>query len=273
MPKSFSVGMRRFLFTCVGAVCLALVWPVTAIGVGFAASVSLFPVGNGPVSVVVADFNGDGKADLAIANNGSNNVTVLLGDGNGGFTAATGSPFPAGNGPASLAVADFNGDGKADLAVVNSTSNGLVLLGNGSGGFTAAGSPFAAGTSPQSVAVGDFNGDGKADLVVANFFGFSVTVLLGNGGFTSASGSPFSAGSFPASVVMGDFNGDGKADLAVADFFGFSVTVLLGNGNGGGTAASGSPFAAGPVRSRWRWGISTGTGRRTWRSPIRTATT
>ena len=143
MPKSFSAGMSRFPFTWAGTVCFALGWPVTALGAGFATGI-LLPVGSGPVSVVVADFNGDGKADLAIANNASNNVTVLLGDGNGNFVAAAGSPFFAGTGPAALAIADFNGDGKTDLAVVNSTNNGLILFGNGSGGFTSTGS-FASG--------------------------------------------------------------------------------------------------------------------------------
>ncbi len=213
------------------------------------ASGSPFTVGSGPTSVAVADFNGDGVADLAVANSGDNTVSVLLGNGSGGFTTASSSPFAVGLGPTSVAVADFNGDGVADLAVANQNSNNVtVLLGNGSGGSTAAsGSPFAVGTQPVSVAVADFNGDGIADLAVANWGSNNVTVLLGNGsgGFAAASGSPFAAGTLPPSVAVGDFNGDGIADLAVANSGDNTVSVLLGNGDGTFTVASGSPFAVG----------------------------
>ena len=219
---------------------------------GFAApNGSPFATGNGPQAVVSADFNGDGYPDLAVANSMDNTVTVLLGNGSGGFTAASGSPFAVGTNPSSMAVADFNANGNADLVVANQGDNTVtVLLGNGSGGFTPApGSPFAVGASPQSVAVADFNRDGNADLAVLNNGGNTVTVLLGNGsaGFTAAGGSPFAAGTLPAAVTVGDFNGDGKPDLAIADGIGGSgtVTVLLGNGSGGFSAAGGSPFPVG----------------------------
>ena len=112
-----------------------------------AAPGSPFMAGSAPGSVAVGDFNGDGKPDLAVAHNSSNNVTVLLGNGSGGFTAAPGSPFPAGSGPDSVAVGDFNGDGKPDLAIANYIDSTVtVLLGNGAGGFTPApGSPFPVG--------------------------------------------------------------------------------------------------------------------------------
>ena len=93
--------------------------------------------GHYPMSVAVGDFNGDGKADLAVANCDSNNVSVLLGNGNGTFQAAVN--YAAGTYPSSVAVGDFNGDGKADLAVANCASNNVsVLLGNGNGTFQAA---------------------------------------------------------------------------------------------------------------------------------------
>ena len=171
------------------------------------ASGSPFAAGSQPYSVAVGDFNGDGIPDLAVANSGDNTVTVLLGNGSGGFTAATGSPFAAGSYPDSVAVGDFNGDGIADLVVANLYSNNVtILLGNGSGSFTpAGGSPFAA-VSPSFIAVADFNGDGIADLAVTNgVSNGTVTVLLGNGsaGFTAASGSPITVGNDPVSIAVG----------------------------------------------------------------------
>jgi uncharacterized protein (TIGR03437 family) len=224
-----------------------------------AAPGSPFALDSNPYSAAVGDFNGDGIQDLVTADHDDGAVTVLLGNGKGGFTLAAGSPFAAGTGPASVAVGDFNGDGNQDLAIANEYSGTVtVLLGNGAGGFTAApGSPVAAGSAPYSIAVGDFNGDGVQDLAVADANGFanSVTVLLGNGtgGFTPARGSPFAVGKTPYAVVVGDFNGDGIQDLATANFDYDSttglgtgtVTVLLGNGSGGFTPSPGSPFTVG----------------------------
>src|SRR6266478_6226118 len=156
---------------------------------GFAPAIN-FPVGHAPFSVAVAEFNGDGKLDLVVANAGSDDVTILLGNGQGGFLEASGSPISAGAGPFSVATADFNGDGKTDFAVANYDSGNVsIFLGDGTGGFSQAiDSPIAAGTNPASIAVGDFNGDGKADLAVANHVSHDVTILLGNGdgGFSPA---------------------------------------------------------------------------------------
>src|SRR5207244_4327244 len=96
-------------------------------------------VGATPISVVIGNLNGDGKPDLATANVGANNVTVLLGDGSGGFTEASGSPFAVASLPPSVAIGDLNGDGKPDLATANGGSDNItVLLGDGSGDFTEA---------------------------------------------------------------------------------------------------------------------------------------
>ncbi len=147
-----------------------------------AASGSPFAVGSGPTGIAVGDFNGDGRADLAVSNAGGSSVTVLLGHVSGGFTAASGSPFAVGSGPGPIAVGDFNGDGNLDLAVTNIDSGTVtVLRGNGSGGFstTATGSPYAVGTDPKGIAAGDFNGDGILDLAVSSAGTGAVTILLG----------------------------------------------------------------------------------------------
>src|SRR2546426_284741 len=127
--------------------------------------------------------------------------------------------FAAGRSPDSVAVGDFNGDGKLDLAVANFDSSDVsVLLGNGDGSFKAA-LTFAAGRGPSFVAVGDFNGDGKPDLAVATLGSSAVSVLLGTGDGTFKAALTFAAGSGPGSVAVGDFNGDGKLDLVVGNLF------------------------------------------------------
>src|SRR5438067_8615894 len=132
-------------------------------------------------------------------------------------TASFGAKTDFGTGaqPISVAVGDFNGDGKLDLAVANNanTSTVTILLNNGDGTF-GANTDFNAGDRPRSVAVGDFNGDGKLDLAVANVRGNTVSILLGNGDGTFGANTDFGTGSGPISVAVGDFNLDGKLDLA-----------------------------------------------------------
>jgi hypothetical protein len=199
-------------------------------------------VGGGPLSLAVGDFNGDGIADLAVANVKDNTVSILLGNGNGTFSGAAQSPIHViGSSPSSVVVADFNKDGQLDIAVaIVSPNNVTVFLGNGNGTFTkAANSPVTVGLTPYSIAVGDFNGDGIPDLVTANDADVNdnpgtVTILLGSGdgGFTQASGSPVSVGVNPLIVAAGDFNADGKVDLAVTNENDNSIAILLGNVDG-----------------------------------------
>ena len=128
------------------------------------AAARTFDTGPGAWSLAVGDFNRDGHADLAVANRGSKNISVLLGNGDGTFQAAVN--YSTATNPVSVVVGDFNGDFKPDLAVGSlGSTNVAVLLGNGDGTFQSAVS-YPAGTSPNSVAVGDFNGDGKPDLEV-----------------------------------------------------------------------------------------------------------
>jgi hypothetical protein len=188
-----------------------------------------------PYEIAVGDFNGDGIPDLAVTNEcgsdpsckSSGTVTVLLGKGDGTFTAAA-SPSSVGQDPTGIAAADFNGDGIPDLAVTNSDSNWVtVLLGEGNGTFHPQ-STAATGSDPVSIAFGDFNGDGIPDLAVTNLTSSTVTVLLGKGDgtFTATAASP-STGNNPLSIAVGDFNGDGIPDLVTANVVSDTATVLL----------------------------------------------
>lgn len=197
------------------------------------------PTGGEFGSIAIADFNGDGIPDVALANTTANLVTLLLGKGDGTFIAA--SVAPSSTNSNIIATADFNGDGVPDLVGINYNSDtAIVLLGNGDGTFTQVASGPATGGSPTSIAVGDFNGDGKTDLAFPNSTTGTLTVLLGNGDgtFTPAASSPISVVKGTGLVLVGDFNGDGKADLIIQGDTWNSGVVLLGDGMGGFAAAA-----------------------------------
>ncbi|HMD09317.1 MAG TPA: FG-GAP-like repeat-containing protein [Candidatus Acidoferrum sp.] len=196
-------------------------------------------VGQEPSSIVVGDFNADGSQDFAVTNFKDNTLSLFLGNGDGTFKQATGSPFPlptTTTGPIAMTSGDFNSDGNLDLAIVNQTTNNVtVLLGNGNATFSlATSSPFAVGKSPVAIASADLNADGHPDLVVVNQTDNTISVLLGNGDgtFTSALNSPLATGQAPTAVAIADFNGDGVPDIAVTDPQTDSVSVYLGLGQG-----------------------------------------
>ncbi|MBL7992119.1 MAG: VCBS repeat-containing protein, partial [Candidatus Kapabacteria bacterium] len=211
---------------------------------------SPFTVGTSPWYVALGDVDGDGDLDLATANNGSNDVTLLLNNGVGTFTPAPGSPIALGStGASGIDFGDVDGDGDLDFAVANNGStNVAVLLNNGTGLYApAVGSPFTVGTSPRSVTFGDVDGDGDLDIATTNQTSNDVTVLLNNGAgsYSPSPGSPFAAGTQPIFLAFGDVDGDGDLDLATANQSSNNLTVLLNNGAGTFAAAANSPFAAG----------------------------
>jgi hypothetical protein len=186
-----------------------------------------------------ADFNKDGKMDVATTDIDQNAVTILLGDGRGGFTEATGSPFPAGFAPWAQVIDDFNKDGNLDVAVIPYAPDvkdpkqvGLtVLLGDGKGGFrTMRGSPFslAGCAGPDRIAAGDLNGNGLRDVVVTCGQSNSLVFFMGTreGGFQISSRQLKEIGW--AGLAIGDLNGDGKDDVVVSNNGSGTITILFG---------------------------------------------
>ena len=193
--------------------------------------------------IVAGDFTGDGHTDLAVANYLGNQVSVLLGNGDGTFQPQL--TYAVGANPDAIVAGDFTGNGRTDLAVDNYGDNTVsILVGNGDGTFQPQ-VTYAVGSYPTALVAGNFTGNGILDLAVANFGGNDVSILLGNGDGTFQPQVTYAVGDAPTAIVAGDFNGDGRTDLAVTDsYLAFSpyfpptatqsgrVSVLLGNGDG-----------------------------------------
>jgi hypothetical protein len=191
---------------------------------------SPYSVNGGSAVLALADFNGDGKLDIATS------AGVLLGDGNGGFSLSTGA-FPFSGYATAMAAADFNGDGVPDLVIA---ANGTVSLfqGDGMGGFSFASSFNEYATS---IAVADFNNDGRPDLAILYFGSIVIATNTGEGFILSTNNnSNYSANSF----AVGDFNGDGNVDAISFSSYNGTLTLFLGNGTGGFSAPSASTISA-----------------------------
>ncbi len=214
---------------------------------------SFYGFGGGP-ALLSADFNGDGKLDLAGLLQGISEVYVQLGNGDGSFQAP--STFAVGVVPVRLVAGDFNGDGKLDLAVANAQDGTVsVLLGNGDGTF---GPQTTFGVNgPNSgdffLVVGDFNGDGKLDLATGNNNSngndnSTVSVLLGNGDGTFQSPADYLVGGYMLGMAIGDFNGDGKLDIVCVRDLPTEISMLIGNGDGTFQTAAYTPI---PIQASW----------------------
>ena len=206
-------------------------------------------IGINPFAIAAADFNGDGRQDIATANFSSNNVSVLLGNGSGSFGTVTNFALPSGTTSSNaLAVGDFNGDNKADLAV-GSTAGTVgqisIFTGSGTGGFAApVNYPVASNVSITNIAVGDFNGDGRQDVAARSSAIHILTRNAANNGFDAATSI---TAVFAFAIAAADFNNDGRHDLVFARSGSNTVVALIRNAANNGfdqvsLSVSGSPF-------------------------------
>ncbi|MBP9758930.1 VCBS repeat-containing protein [Candidatus Dojkabacteria bacterium] len=221
-------GTDNFTATLLSSNCTFKIDVALALYGNFADKVDT-ATGDRPVSIAIGDLNGDGKADLAVANDYSNTVSTFMNNGDGTF--ANKVDKNTGFTPFSVAIGDLNGDSKADLVVANYDSSSVSTFMNNGDGTFADKVDKAAGYGPSSVAIGDLNGDGKADLAVATDGLNTVSTLMNNGDGTFAD-KVDKTGSFSYSLAIGDLNGDGKADLAVANWFHDTVSTFMNNGDG-----------------------------------------
>ncbi len=185
----------------------------------------------GATGIAVADFNHDGKIDLAMNN------AVLLGNGDGSFQGVTMGVVPAVSAPSSIAVGDFNNNGRIGVAAVS--GNGVYVLNNNGAGILSLAGSYTMPQTAYTVSTADFNGDGNLDLLVLQINqvsqDWSYSVLLGNGNGTFQSPSsppPGGIASGPLEVVVADFNNDHILDFAVIGLTNQSLAVLIGKGDG-----------------------------------------
>ncbi|MGD1045927.1 MAG: FG-GAP-like repeat-containing protein, partial [Bacteroidota bacterium] len=206
----------------------------TSGNISFLAKVD-YTTGSSPFGVTIGDLDGDGKPDLAVANYSSSTVSVFRNmSTSGNISFATKVDYTTGSYPRGVAIGDFDGDGKPDLAVANYYSSTVSVFRNqstsGSISF-AAKVDYTTGSYPYSVAIGDVDGDGKPDLAVANSNSSDNTVsILQNkstsGNISFAAKVDYKTGNYPYSVAIGDLDGDGKPDLAVANYYSNTVSVI-----------------------------------------------
>ena len=226
------------------AVMIAACFPAAAHAVNFAAPVNI-TVGSNPQDVITGNFNGDTDPDLAVVNQSSGTVSVLLGTAGAGFTAP--ASYTVGTTPLSSVTGDFDGDTDGDLAVINEATNDISVLVAGPGGVFTGPTSFPVGTTPQSAVVGEFNGDSDPDLAVVNEGSNNVSILTGAAGATFSAPTNFAVGGLPRSVAAGDFNGDADPDLAVANEATNNVSILVGGAGASFTGPTNFPVCSSPT--------------------------
>ena len=218
----------------------------TITNASFAASKD-FITGLGPTSIAIADFDGDGKLDITVANYNAKSISILRNkttqqDSIVANSFATKVDFTVGVGPHSLAIGDLNNDGKLDIIAANQGSNSITVLNNSATAGTIAAASFATkfnihtnGESPYYVAVANIDGDNKPDIIVSNFISNKMVVIKNNystGTIDStafATGVNFATGNYPFSASIVDFDGDGKPDIVVPNYGNNNVSVFQNN--------------------------------------------
>ncbi|CAF1424753.1 unnamed protein product, partial [Rotaria sordida] len=193
-------------------------------------------IGSTPYSLVVDDINKDDRLDVIVANSGTDNVGIFLGYGNGNFAGMMTFPTGIGSRPCSVAVADFNDDGRLDIVVINIGTNNIgFLYGYGNGSFATI-LIYQTGDNyfPTAVRIGDFNNDNRIDIAVVNTNANNIGILLGygNGNFTKQVIYSTRHGTRPYWVAFGDFNNDYEIDMVTANHHDNSISIFLGQGNG-----------------------------------------
>jgi hypothetical protein len=184
-----------------------------------------------PAGVVIADFNGDGRADVATATDTQDKITVHFGNGAGGFGGPVSSLTGSGSGPDTMVALDWDNDGDMDIAVVLKNFNQLAIFANTGGGtFVPAGVTAAVGSNARGLIHADVNGDGVRDFATANRDSNSVSLVIRNG--MSLSTLSLGTGVEPRAVSVGDITGDGIADLAVSCHRDRTVQTFRGVGGG-----------------------------------------
>jgi len=202
-------------------------------GAGMFGTSTSFDVAKSPESVVVGDFNGDGRPDIATATQKNSMVSILLRANTQSVSFEAVKNFSVGETPMSIAIGDINGDNKPDLVTGNYDSGNIsVLMGKEGERVFESAQNFGVGEHPAAVVIVDINGDGKLDIITANAEKNAISILLGTGNMTPLfeETKTFPVGIDPQSIAMGDFNGDSKLDLATANFSGSNVSILLGTG-------------------------------------------
>jgi hypothetical protein len=198
---------------------------------GFSTPVD-YTVGTLPFANAVGDFNGDHILDIAVVNYNSNDVSILLGNGDGTFQPAVN--YVIGTEPSAITAVDLNNDGATDLAIADEIGRTVAVLINKADGTGRFNQPvlYPAGKAPRGIVAGDLRGIGIQDLVVANNLGNDVSVFLGNGDGTFQPAIDYAAHTHPKSVAVGHFNNDSQLDIACANHDSNDVSILMGNGDG-----------------------------------------